>query len=222
MVKKIIGVLGLGVFGQMVAKELGRFGSEVIAVDTSEQKVQDIADAVTYSAVGDFTDIELLKNIGINNCDVVIIATGSNLESAVLAVMHCKKLHVPKIIAKAHSKTFEEVLYEVGVDAVISPERDSGYRLASKLLRNRIDEVLRLDENTSVIEFDIPDSWVGKSLQELDLRQKYEINLIGIRPEKGEPMTGVPISDPLPDEIVLVGIANSHTFEHEDYLGNIH
>ncbi len=221
MQKKIIGVLGLGVFGQMVAKELGRFNCEVIAVDNNESKIQAIADDVTYSAVGDFTDIELLKNIGINNCDVVVIATGSNLESSVLAIMHCKKLKVEQIIAKAHSKTVEEVLYEVGVDSVVSPERDSGYRLASKLLRNHIEEVLRLDDNTSVIEFEIPDEWIGKTLKELDLRKRYEINLIGIRPERGEAMTALPIDTPLPDDIVIVGIANSHTFEHEDYRGNI-
>ena len=72
-----------------------------------------------------------------------------------------------------------------------------------------------------MIEFEIPDEWIGKTLKELDLRKRYEINLIGIRPERGEAMTALPIDTPLPDDIVIVGIANSHTFEHEDYRGNI-
>ena len=145
---RIIGVLGLGVFGRTVAKELSKYDVDVIAIDNRQANVQDVADYVTKAAVGDITDYDFLKNIGVKECDIVIIATGTNLESSVLAAMHCKKLGVPRIVGKARSLTFEEVLYEVGVHVVVSPERDSGVRLASKILRNKIDEVLRLDDDT--------------------------------------------------------------------------
>ncbi|PMB84824.1 potassium transporter Trk [Dolosicoccus paucivorans] len=215
-----IGVLGLGVFGQTIARELSRYEYDVIAVDYKPDHVQAVADKVTHAAIGDLTDYEFLKDIGIEQCDLAIVATGGNLESAVLGVVNCKKLGVPQIISKARSTTFEEVLYEVGVDAVISPERDSGIRLASKILRNKIDEVLRLDPDTSLIEFFVPKEWAGKSLLELDLRKKYDLNIIGIRPEKGEPINSlIPVDEPLPTDGLIVAIATSHVFEKFDYLG---
>ena len=218
MEKKIVGVLGLGIFGQTVALELARYGTEVIAIDSDANNVQAIADKVTNAIIGDFTDIEILYEIGLNNCDIVVIATGSNLESSVLATVHCKKMNIPQIIGKAKNQTFEDVLYEIGMHAIISPERDSGFRLASKILRNHIDEVLRLDDDTSVIEFEIPQSWVGMNVLDLDLRRKYEINLIGYREERGENMVSLDIKEPLSADIILVGIATSHVFERHDYL----
>lgn len=213
-----VGVLGLGDFGRTVALELSKYGCDVVAIDTDEKKVQSISEEVAFAAIGDFTDVDLLRDVGIANCEIVVIATGTNLESSVLAIMQCKKLGIKQIIAKARSSTFEEVLYEVGVDAVISPERDSGIRLASKILRNKIDEVLRLDDNTSVVEFEIPQDWVGKNLIELDLRHKYDLNIVGMREERGETMTPVQPEDLLNDEILLVAIAASHIFEKYDYL----
>ena len=213
-----VGVLGLGDFGRTVALELCKYGCDVVAIDTNEKKVQSISEEVAFAAIGDFTDVDLLRDVGIANCEIVVIATGTNLESSVLAIMQCKKLGIKQIIAKARSSTFEEVLYEVGVDAVISPERDSGIRLASKILRNKIDEVLRLDDNTSVVEFEIPQDWVGKNLIELDLRRKYDLNIVGMREERGETMTPVQPGDLLNDEILLVAIAASHIFEKYDYL----
>ena len=200
---RIIGVLGLGVFGRTVAKELSKYDVDVIAIDNRQANVQDVADYVTKAAVGDITDYDFLKNIGVKECDIVIIATGTNLESSVLAAMHC-----------------EEVLYEVGVHVVVSPERDSGVRLASKILRNKIDEVLRLDDDTSIVEFTAPDAWVGKTVLELDLRRKYELNLIGMREEKGEKLnSSIAINHPIEANTILVAMANSHVFEKYDYLG---
>ena len=217
---KTIAVLGLGVFGRTVAKELSKYDCDVIAIDHDKTHVQDIADHVTKAAIGDITDYDFLKNIGIKECDIVIIATGTNLESSVLATMHCKKLGVPRIVGKARSLTYEEVLYEVGVHVVVSPERDSGVRLASKILRNKIDEVLRLDDDTSIVEFTAPDSWVGKTVLELDLRRKYELNLIGMRADKGEKLnSSIAINHPIEADTILVAIANEHVFEKYDYLG---
>ena len=116
--------------------------------------------------------------------------------------------------------TYEEVLYEVGVDAVVAPERDSGMRLASKILRNNIDEVLRLDDDTSIIEFETPDKWVGQTLISLDLRRKFDLNLLGMREERGEPLTPLEIDKPLMADTILVAMAASHVFEASDYLGH--
>lgn len=218
----IIGVLGLGVFGRTIAKQAGRFGREVIAIDLDQHNVDLVANEVTTATVGDFTDYDLLEDIGIANCDVVIVATGTNLESAVLAVMHCKRLGVPNIIAKAHSAIFEQALKELGATKIISPERDSGKRLASQLLRKHIGEILTLDDNTSVVEFSVPEKWVGKSILGLDLRKNYDMNIIGYRPRKGAKMvSNLNIQSPIVKDMIFVAITDSHTFEEHDYLDRI-
>lgn len=220
MKTKIVGVLGLGIFGRTIARELSTFGYEVIAIDSKEEHIQDIADIVSKSAIGDITDLSLLKQIGIEQCDIVVIATGNNLESSVLALMHCKKLGVKHIIAKAKSETFEDVLYEIGADRVISPERETGKELASTIMRSRITDIYHLEDDIAVIEFTIPQEWVGKSVVELDVRKKFDLNLIGTRLDKTQTLsTQIPINVPLKEGTIMVAVGNNRTFEKYDYLG---
>lgn len=220
MTKKIFGVLGLGIFGRTIVKELSKFDQEVIALDRHENLVQDVADMATKAAVGDITDIEFLKAVGIAQCDVVVIATGNTLESSVLAIMHCKKLGVKTILAKAKNATYEEVLYGIGATKVITPERDSGKRVASNMLRHHIENIIHIENNIAMIEFSIPDSWVGKSLVQLDLRHKYDLNLIGIRKKSTSSIdTHINPNQPFEANTEVVAIANDNTFEKFDYLG---
>ena len=220
MTKKIFGVLGLGIFGRTVVEELNKFEQEVIALDRYENLVQDVADMATKAAVGDMTDIEFLKAVGIAQCDVVVIATGNTLESSVLAIMHCKKLGVKTILAKAKNATYEEVLYGIGATKVITPERDSGKRVASNMLRHHIKNIIHIEDNIAMIEFSIPDSWVGKSLVQLDLRHKYDLNLIGIRKKSTSSLdTSINPNQAFEANTEVVAIANDNTFEKFDYLG---
>lgn len=220
MTKKIFGVLGLGIFGRTIVKELSKFDQEVIALDRHENLVQDVADMATKAAVGDITEIEFLKAVGIAQCDVVVIATGNTLESSVLAIMHCKKLGVKTILAKAKNATYEEVLYGIGATKVITPERDSGKRVASNMLRHHIENIIHIENNIAMIEFSIPDSWVGKSLVQLDLRHKYDLNLIGIRKKSTSSIdTHINPNQPFEANTEVVAIANDNTFEKFDYLG---
>ena len=220
MTKKIFGVLGLGIFGRTIVKELSKFDQEVIALDRHENLVQDVADMATKAVVGDITEIEFLKAVGIAQCDVVVIATGNTLESSVLAIMHCKKLGVKTILAKAKNATYEEVLYGIGATKVITPERDSGKRVASNMLRHHIENIIHIENNIAMIEFSIPDSWVGKSLVQLDLRHKYDLNLIGIRKKSTSSIdTHINPNQPFEANTEVVAIANDNTFEKFDYLG---
>lgn len=220
MTKKIFGVLGLGIFGRTVVEELSKFEQEVIALDRHENLVQDVADMATKAAVGDITEIEFLKAVGIAQCDVVVIATGNTLESSVLAIMHCKKLGVKTILAKAKNATYEEVLYGIGATKVITPERDSGKRVASNMLRHHIENIIHIEDNIAMIEFSIPDSWVGKSLVQLDLRHKYDLNLIGIRKKSTSSLdTYINPNQAFEANTEVVAIANDNTFEKFDYLG---
>lgn len=135
MKTQIIGVLGLGIFGQTIATELSTFGQDVIALDNNPKTIDSLADQVTKAAVGDITDIDFLRSTGIESCDTVIIATGELLESSALALLHCKKLGIKHIIAKAKNINFEEVLYGMGANLVITPERSTAKELASNILR---------------------------------------------------------------------------------------
>lgn len=220
MKQKIIGVLGLGRFGYSLALELSTFGQEVIALDNKANHVEAVADFVSKSAIGDITDLDFLKAIGIEQCDLVVIATGNNLESSVLALMHCKKLGISHIIAKANNTIFEEVLYEIGADRVISPERESGKNLASTLMRHNITDIYHLEEDIAVMEFHVPQEWLGKSVLELNVRKQFDINLIGLRSDKGASLsTNFDINAPLKDGNIIVAVANKRTFEKYDYLG---
>ena len=220
MAKKIIGVLGLGIFGRTVALELNKFDQDVIALDIRESHVQEVADIVTKAAIGDITDSEFLKAVGIEHCEAVIIATGNNLESSVLAVMHCKKLGIKTIIAKAKNETFEEVLYGIGATKVITPERDSGKAVASNMLRHHIENVIHLEDSIAMVEFTVPNSWVGKTLENLNVRKKYGLNLIGIRKKNGSSLnTHINPSQPFENNTALVAITSGDKFEKLDYLG---
>lgn len=220
MRKKIFGVLGLGIFGRNVAKELSKFEQDVIAIDVNPSFVQNVSDVVKKSAVGDITDIDFLKALGINQCDTVVVATGNNLESSVLAVMHCKKLGVKNIIAKAKTKTYEEVLYGIGASKVIMPERDSGKRVAANMLRHHIENIVHLEEKLAMVEFSVPDSWVGKNLIQLDVRNKYEINIIGTRQTTSSAIdTNIDPNKAFEADTKVIAIASDDTFEKFDYLG---
>lgn len=220
MERKIIGVLGLGVFGKTVAMELSKFEQDVIVIDSDQDNVQDVSDFVSKAAIGDFTDLEFLKHMGIADCDSVVIATGNSLESSVLAVMHCKKLGVSTVIAKAKSTIYEEVLYEIGADFVISPERESGHQVASSLLRHKIADIIKLESDISIVEFKVPTSWVGKTVVELDVRKKYDLNIIGTRQTKTAPLqTDIGLKEPIKADTIIVAITNTDTFEKYDYLG---
>ena len=220
MKKKLVGVLGLGIFGRAVARQLSQFDQDVIAVDMKENIVNEFGNIVTKAVLGDITDKNFLLAVGLDHCETVVVATGNNLESSVLAILNCKKIGIPIIIAKAKNKIYEEVLYGIGATDVISPERDSGKKVASNILKHHIENIIYLENHVSIINFEIPESWVGKNLAELSIRQKYELNIIGTRLHKGGHLKlNVDPNTPLPPNIILVGIANDRTFEKFDYLG---
>lgn len=220
MNSKIIGVLGLGIFGKTLAKELHRFGQEVIAVDSNADNIEDIADYVSKAVIGDMTDLEFLETIGIDQCDTVVVATGNSLESSVLSVMHCKKLGIKHIIAKARSSIYEEVLYEIGADLVISPEKESGKNVASNLLKNTITDLFQLDDDITIIEFKVPKTWIGKTVSDLDVRNQYAINLIGTKEDKHEKLQiNINFTEPIEKDTIFVAVTDTDTFEKADYFG---
>lgn len=174
-------VFGLGRYGRAVAEKLIDDGAEVLAVDRNPAIVNALGAKFPLCKCADVTDSEVIKQLGISNMDVVIIAMGGSLEASVLAIMLCKEAGVPTVIAKCSSEIHQKILLRVGADKVVFPERESGIRLAKNLLSSGFTDLVDLSQNISMIELDVPTEWVGRSLRELNLRQKHSVNVIAIR-----------------------------------------
>jgi len=181
MANRTIGILGLGIFGQSVLKTLQDQDVDIIAIDDHADVINQYESMITTGIVGDITELDLLDAADIGNCDTVVIATGENLESSVLAVMHCKSLGVEHVIAKVKNEVTKEVLEKIGADLVILPEVEAGMSLAKMILFQHGIEVFQLDEEVVVVEFTVPASWVGKSIRDLEIRDQYQLNIIGYR-----------------------------------------
>ena len=179
--KKTYAVFGLGRYGTAVARELVANGMEVIAVDTDQRIVNSVADDLPICKCADITDPEVIRQLGIANVDVVIVAMANNLEASVMAVTLCKEACVPTVIAKCANEMHQKILTRVGADKVVFPENESGIRLAKNLLSSGFVDMVSLAKNVSMIELDVKPEWVGKNLIELNLRKKYSINVVALR-----------------------------------------
>jgi len=217
-----IAVLGLGTFGSTIAKEFGEQDYEVIAVDKNMDNVNQVEPYVVQAVQGDFTKIELLKEIGVSQCDVAVIGTGSDLESSVLAIMACKKLEIPNIVAKSKYKIHMEIMKEIGAHKIIRPEKEMGMRFARNLMRNHILDVIELDEDTAIIEFSPPKKWIGKTISQLNIRQKYDLNIIGAREDKQKKINYQPSpEETIKENNVLLALGEPDKFEHLDYTNQL-
>jgi trk system potassium uptake protein TrkA len=205
--KKQFAVIGLGRFGSSVAIALAESGSEVIAIDKDDEKVKNISDLVTYALVLDAIDEKALRSAGVQNVDVAIVSIGENIEANILVVMLLKELKIKTIIAKAVTSLHGKVLEHLAVDKIVYPERDMAIRVAHGLVRPGIVDLLELSPEYSIIELPTPAVFVGKSLQENQLRLKYGVNLIAIKritSEKGIQRETWNVN-PLPTDIINEG-----------------
>ncbi len=178
-------VIGLGRFGYSLATTLYKLGHEVIAIDINEDKIEDIADEVTYAVHADATDEDALEALGIKRVDRAIIAIATNIQSSILASLNVLELGINMVWAKAKNEQHRKALSKIGVHRIFQPEKDMGNRVAHLLSAKNILEIIDLDPKHSIIEIYTPKCWENRSLEELDLRTKYGINVIALKKEKG-------------------------------------
>ena len=207
-INKTYAVFGLGRYGTAVASELVRSGAEVLAVDQNEKLVAAAAPFVPVCKCADVTDPDVIKQLGIANVDVVIIAMASSLEASVMAIMLCKEAGVPEVIVKCGDEMHRKIFFRVGADQVVFPENESGIRLAKNLLSAGFVDMIELAENVSMVELDVKAEWVGKNLLELNLRKKYGINVVAIKRGK-EVSTLIDPEQPISEDMELIVIANT-------------
>ena len=204
---KDIVVIGLGVFGREIAIQLEKKGNHVLAVDLNLNEVDRIKDYVTGAVVADVTDEDALKELDISKFDLVILGIGSHFEQLVLGVTHLKRLNVQRIIARATSEIQQEILLKIGVDEVVLPEKQAAIHLSEKITVPNILECIALDENEELAEICIDKELAGKSLKDLNLRQRYNVTALLL---KREGMESHLINSPEEkfmenDQVVVVG-----------------
>lgn len=178
---KQFAVIGLGRFGTSVALTLSKMGYDVLAVDTSEEKINDIIESVTHAVQVDAMDEQALKALGIRNFDVVIVAIGQDVQSNILVTVMLKEMGVKSVVAKANSELHGKVLEKIGADKVVFPERDMGVKVAHALVSKNILDQIYLSPHHSIIELIAPVEFIGKTLSESALRMKHGVTVLAIR-----------------------------------------
>ncbi len=195
--KKQFAVVGLGRFGGSVCKELYSMGHEVLAIDVSEDRVNDYAPYSTHSVVANATDENALLSLGIRNFDHVIVAIGDNIQASILCTLLLKELNVRQVWVKAQNNYHHKVVEKIGADRIIHPEHDMGIRIAHYLVSEKIIDYIELSAEYSIVELMATKKVANRTIAELDIRAKYGCTILGIKREEE-----VNIS-PFPDEIIV-------------------
>ena len=176
-----VGIIGAGRFGMALAQSLAESGSEVLLIDRNGSLVQAAADIVAYAVQGDATSARVLEEAGLKECDIAVVAVGSNIEVSTLATATCKEMGIPRVIAKATSEMHGKILAKLGADQVIFPDRDSAHRLAHVIASNGAFDLLEISEGCSIAEIDVPESCRDRTLAQADLRNKTGVTVLCIR-----------------------------------------
>ena len=174
--KKQYAVFGLGSFGESVAIELQKLGCEVVAIDANMERVEAIANQVSYAMKADIEDADFIRSLGTRNLDGVVVAASDNMEASIMATLVCKEIGVPYVMAKAKNELHAIVLEKIGADSVIFPEKEMGMRVARNLMSANFTDWISLSPDYSLVETEVPEKWVGRTLLELD-----DVIVVGIK-----------------------------------------
>ncbi len=201
-------VFGLGRFGRSIATALCGTGNDVLCVDTSEELVDNIAPYVTHAVQANATDEKVLKALGIADFDVAVVAIGGDIQSSIMITLLCKELGVPRVLAKAQSEMHAKVLEKIGADRIVFPERDMGIKVAHNLASGNILDHIELSPDYSIMEMDTIRKWVGKTLVDLNFRQRYNLNIIAIKNDAGEVSVNPPPNVVIEkdDNLLVIGL----------------
>lgn len=201
-------IVGLGNFGSSVAEALYSHGHDVIAVDTDETAVDDIASHCSRAAVGDGREVDMLKEIGAEEADAAVVSTGDDINASILATMALKDLKVERVYVKVISDDHARIMRQLGVTETVFPEQDSGFNLASRISEKGVVNYVRMGRNLSVQELVVPEAWRGHTLRELSVRSEYDVSVVGIHDTTVDEMIVPPDPDDTlhrTDTLILAG-----------------
>jgi trk system potassium uptake protein TrkA len=213
--EKQYAVLGMGSFGESVALTLENMGCDVLVMDDSYEKIQDISDKVSYAMKADVSDPDALQALGGKNLDGVVVAVSENLEAGIMATMLCKEMGIPLVVAKAKNKLQGAILKRVGADRIVYPEIEMGSRVAKSLVSREFMDWIELSNDYSMVEIAVPDKWVGRTLVDINVRERLGINVVGIIINGKIDVTLDP-QKPLPEGGILIVIGANDVLEKFD------
>lgn len=203
-------VIGLGRFGSAVARQVCSLGGEVLAIDVDADLVQQMSGEVTSAVVADAQDKDVLKALGVAECECAVVAIGDDLGASVLATMNLKELGVRHIVCKAHDETHRRVLQKLGADKVVIPEKEVAERMAHSLISPNVLEYIELSNDYGIVEVPAPRKWAGKSIRDLNVRAKLGVNIIAV--DTGKKVNVSPAADYVigrDDVLVVLGDYNA-------------
>ena len=211
---KRVGIIGAGRFGLSLAEALSEAGIEVLLFERNGTLVQNASSIVTYAVQGDATNVRSLEEAGFKECDIAVVAIGSNMEASMLAAANCHEIGVKNVIAKATSEMHGKILAKLGADQIVYPDRESAHRLARHITNGAFD-VLELSEGVSIAEINVPESCKDKTLAQADLRKKTGVTVLCIRRLDENPRNPRAIVIPGPndriqpeDKLIVFGTTN--------------
>ena len=178
---KNILLIGLGRFGRHIALQLNKLGHEVMAVDNSEERVNEILPIVTNAQIGDSTNAEFLKSLGIGNFDVCIVTIGENFQNSLETTSLLKELGAKLVVSRAERDVQEKFLLRNGADEVVYPEKQIANWAAIRYTADHIRDYIEVGEAHAIFEVEVPKGWIGKTVGELDIRRKYSINIMATK-----------------------------------------
>lgn len=178
---KTVLLIGLGRFGANMAKELNNLGCQVMAVDISEERVNDALNYITRAQIGDSTKREFLKGLGVKNFDLCVVTISDNFQNSLETTSMLKELDAKFIVSRAANDAQEKFLRLAGADDVVYPESQMARWAAIRYGLDNILDYIELDNNHAIIEVNVPKGWIGKSIGELDVRRKFGINIMGVK-----------------------------------------
>lgn len=178
---KSILLIGLGRFGKHIAMHLNQLGHQVMAVDNVEERVESVLPFVTNAQIGDSTNGDFLESLGIRNFDVCIVAIGNDFQSSLETTSLLKELGAKLVVARAARDVQEKFLLRNGADEVVYPEKQLAKWTAIRYSADHILDYIELDDDHAMFEIPVPPSWAGRSIGQIDIRKKYNINIMGIK-----------------------------------------
>ena len=184
MNKKTILLIGLGRFGLHIAKKLHELGHEVMAVDVNEEKINQAVPYVTDAQIGNSTNEEFLKSLGINNFDLCIVTISDDFQSSLETTSLLKELGAKKVVSRAERDGQAKFLLRNGADEIVYPEKQLASWMAIKYSADHILDYIEIDNEHAIFEVSVPKDWIGKTIGEIDIRKKYGINILGIKDGK--------------------------------------
>lgn len=205
LAKKTFAVIGIGRFGLSVVEELIKGGFDVLVLDRDSTRIARVAKIATHAVVVDTSDEAALKEVGIQSIDHVIVAIGKDIEDSILTTLILKELGVKQITVKVQNEYHEKVVRRLGADEVIQPEAVTGRRLAHRIVSNSILEYYDLSEKHSFIVIEASNKLVDSTVINLDIRNKYGINLVAIKRDEDVIIPGPEETFEESDKLLLVG-----------------